>query len=146
MPRPAISGIRHVKIPVGDVRRSLEWWQRVFDARQTMEFKNPDGTYQCVYLEVPGLEHEIALEPEPAVGAAMKGFNLLVFAVPTLVDLEVWLTHLDRLGIQHSGVFFGTTGWFTRFRDADGLEFQLYTQQEHGRDLDGLPGRGHRVG
>ena len=146
MPRPVINGMKQVKVPVGDIRRSLDWWQRVYDARQTMEFKNPDGTYNCVYLEVPGLEHEVALEPAPAAVSALRGFNLLVFSVPTLIDLETWLTHLERLGIQHSGIYFGTTGWGTRYRDPDDIEHQLYTQQTHGRDLDGLPGRGHKLG
>ena len=34
MPRPVINGMKQVKVPVGDIRRSLDWWQRVYDARQ----------------------------------------------------------------------------------------------------------------
>ncbi len=146
MIRPALNGMKLVKLPVADVRTSLDWWRRVYDARQTMEFKNDDGSYHCIYLEVPGLDFEITLEPNTETGANLRGFNLLVFSVPTLADLEAWLTHLERLGIAHTGVFFGTTGWATRFSDADGIEHQLYTQQTHGRDLDGLPGRGHKLG
>ena len=42
MIRPALNGMKLVKLPVADVRTSLDWWRRVYDARQTMEFKNDD--------------------------------------------------------------------------------------------------------
>jgi catechol-2,3-dioxygenase len=143
--RPALSGIKLFKVPVADLRRSIRWWEQVYAARATTEFPNADGSVHCVYLDVPGLNCQVALEPSPEHAAGLSGFNLVDFAVPTRSDLEAWLVHLDRLGVQHTGLFFGTTGWATRFTDPDGLQHQLYTLEQHGQDLTGLPGRGRPI-
>lgn len=146
MSRPTITGITLFKVPVSDVRRALAFWEQVYGAHLTLEFNNPDGSLHCLYLDVPGLECQVALEPSPSHAACLTGFNLVDFAVATRADLENWLVHLDRLGIQHTGLFFGNTGWATRFTDPEGIQHQLYTLEKHGQDLTGLPGRGHPVG
>ncbi len=141
MSRPKISGINLFKVPVTDLRRSTTWWQQVYGATVTTEFASRDGSIKALYLDVPGLGCPVALEQRPKHAAALAGFKLIDFAVPTRADLEGWLVHLDRLGVHHNGLFFGSTGWATRFKDPDGIEHQLYTREKHGQDLAGLPGR-----
>ncbi len=145
MSRPRISGIELFKVPVADLRRAVAWWEQVYGARVTTEFPKRDGSINCLYLRVPGLDCQVALVPSPAHAAGVSGFNLVDFSVPTRADLEGWLVHLDRLGIAHTGLFFGNTGWATRFKDPDGIEHQLYTLEGHGQDLTGLPGRARPV-
>ncbi len=142
MIRPALSGVQLIKVPVGDLKRALRWWGDVYGATPVMEFPNPDGTLHCVHLDIPGLDCRVSLEPAPDQARGIAGFNLVDFAVPSRADLEAWLTHLTRVGVQHSGLFLGTTGWATRFLDPDGIQHQLYTREHHHQDLEGLPGRG----
>ena len=145
MSRPKVSGIELFKVPVSDLRRAVTWWEQVYGGRVTHEFPNRDGSINCLYLKVPGLDCPVALVPSPEHAAGVAGFNLVDFAVTNRAALESWLVHLDRLGIQHTGVFFGNTGWATRFKDPDGIEHQLYTLEGPGQDLSGQPGRARPV-
>jgi catechol 2,3-dioxygenase-like lactoylglutathione lyase family enzyme len=65
----ALSGFHHVKLPVADVGRNREWYERVLGLELSMEFvedgvlmgvalRSPDGSVQLAARQVPhGLPH-----------------------------------------------------------------------------------------
>ncbi|MGW6449306.1 VOC family protein [Lentzea sp. NPDC055074] len=141
-----ISGIRGVKIPVSDLRRSIEWYDRVFGYEVVWEFADEDGVVRGVSGWVSDGAAGLSLRENPAKAKAIAGFDPVNWAVETRRDLGEWIAHLDGLGIEHSPEIEASIGWLLVFNDPDGLEIHMYTDEEHGVDHGARPGYGRRVG
>lgn len=48
--------------------------------------------------------------------------------------------------MEHSPVIDATVGWMIVLHDPDGIELDIYGEQEHGIDPSGRSGCGRRVG
>lgn len=126
-----LCGIHHVKLPVTDVARSREWYERVLGLELDVEFVE-DGTLMGVALNDPDLTVCVALRRDPDLARALKGFDPVTLAVATHADLRGWVARLDGLGEPHDGIITGHQGWaLVGLRDPDGLEVRLYTLQRH---------------
>lgn len=130
---PALAGVHHLKFPVTDLARSLDWYQRVLGGvRQPhWDHQRPDGSIFAHILLVPGLPYPLELRDEPRMADRIRGFDPTVFAVDTVEDLERWQRHLDAQGVPNSGVLRGIIGWLLVFNDPDGLSLRLYSHQTH---------------
>ncbi len=127
-----LSGFHHVKLPVSDVRRSLEWYRRVLGLEVALEFVE-DGTLMGVALRDPGHTLQLALRARPNLAQSMAGFDPIALAVPDRADLEKWRTRLDELGETHAGIVTGHVGWVLGgLCDPDGIEVRLYSLEDHG--------------
>lgn len=127
----ALSGFHHVKLPVADVGRSRDWYQRVLGLELSMEFVE-DGVLMGVALRSPDGSVQLAARQDPARAAALAGFDPIALGVPTRSDLEEWLRRLDGLGEPHGGIVTGHAGWvLVGLHDPDGIEIRLYTLEEH---------------
>jgi len=141
-----LAGVHHVKIPVTDLARSLGWYRQVFGLRPTMEFRDPDGVVRGFVGDVPGLgSTTVGFRVNPAAAEGCRGFDPVSFAVHTREDLQVWASHLDRLGVSHSPVIEASIGWLLVFEDPDGLALHLYTWAEHGVEQSHRPGYGRAI-
>lgn len=144
--RPQLAGVHHVKIPVTDLARSIDWYAEVFGFQVTVEFPDADGSLGGVAGTAPGLgDTLLALRVNPEAAAGCKGFDPIGFAVNDRADVEAWAAHLDRLGVPHSPVIDASIGWLLVFADPDGLEHHLYSWAAHGIDQSGRPGYGRPV-
>lgn len=66
MTSPQLAGIHHVKIPVTELSRSLEWYGKVFGFRVAYEFPEADGVVRGVAGVMPGLgETMVAFRVNP---------------------------------------------------------------------------------
>jgi catechol 2,3-dioxygenase-like lactoylglutathione lyase family enzyme len=83
----ALSGFHHVKLPVADVGRSREWYERVLGLELSREFVE-DGVLMGVALRSPDGSVQIAARHDPARAAALAGFDPIALGVPTPADLE----------------------------------------------------------
>ena len=83
-----LAGFHHVKLPVSDIDRSREWYERVLGLTVDIEFVE-DGTVKGVALVDAGTV-SIALRLDPARAAAMSGFDAIALAVPTRADVARW--------------------------------------------------------
>jgi catechol 2,3-dioxygenase-like lactoylglutathione lyase family enzyme len=146
MERPQLAGIHHVKIPVTDLHSAREWYERVFGFEVTMEFPDDDGVVRGVAGTMPGLGATmVGLREHPVAAAGCVGFDPVGFAVDEASDLEAWIEHLDRHGIDHSPLIEASIGWLLVFHGPDGLELHLYTWAGHGEDHSDRPGYGRQV-
>jgi catechol 2,3-dioxygenase-like lactoylglutathione lyase family enzyme len=146
MSRPTLAGVHHVKLPVTDLGRSVDWYTGVFGFRVIVEFPDGDGVVRGVAGEVPGLgDTQLALRVNPKAAEGCRGYDPVSFAVQGRADVEAWAAHLDGLGIAHSPVIEATIGWLLVFHDPDGLELHLYSWDAHGVDHTGRPGYGRAV-
>jgi catechol 2,3-dioxygenase-like lactoylglutathione lyase family enzyme len=143
---PVLSGIHHVKIPVTDLKRSIDWYRRVFGFAVTMEFPETDGIVRGVAGTVPGLgDTQLTLRVNPEAVRGCVGFDPVSFAVDGHADIATWAAHLDGLGIGHSPVIEASVGWLLVFDDPDGISLHLYSWAGHGIDHSALPGYGQPV-
>lgn len=141
-----LAGIHHVKIPVSDLQRSIEWYGRVFGFTTTMDFPEADGVVRGVAGTMPGLgDTLVAFRVNAEAAAGCRGFDPISFAVRDRDDLEAWATHLDQAGVEHSPIIEASIGWLLVFDDPDGLTLHVYTWAEHGIDQSARPGYGRRV-
>ena len=142
---PTLAGIHHVKFPVTDLGRSLEWYERVFGLSVQMEFRDDDDgpVMGVVFTPVNGVC--ICLRQNPAAAVGIAGFDPVSLAVADREALEVWASHLDGLGVERSPVIDATIGWMIVFHDPDGTEHHLYTVAGHGIDHRGRAGYGQAV-
>jgi catechol 2,3-dioxygenase-like lactoylglutathione lyase family enzyme len=143
MASPVLSGVHHVKFPVTDLARSVDWYANVFGFTVTMEFPEADHVVRGVAGEVPGLGGTLlTLRTNPKAAEGCAGFDPVSFAVDGHADIEAWAAHLDALGIGHSPVIEASVGWLLVFNDPDGLELHLYSWAGHGHDHSDKPGYG----
>jgi catechol 2,3-dioxygenase-like lactoylglutathione lyase family enzyme len=143
---PELAGIHHVKIPVTDLSRSLDWYGRVFGLKVTWEFPDADGVVRGAAGEMPGLGAVlVAFRENPEAARGCQGFDPVGFAVQEPADLESWARHLDTQRISHSPVIEASIGWLLVFNDPDGLELHLYSWSAHGIDHSARPGYGRPV-
>ncbi|WP_137994201.1 VOC family protein [Streptomyces vilmorinianum] len=143
---PELAGIHHVKIPVTELPRAVEWYGRVFGFKPVIEFPDADGTVRGVAGEMPGLGTTLVGFRENAEAArGCQGFDPVGFALQDREDVVAWAAHLDALEIPHSPVIEASIGWLLVFNDPDGLELHLYTWAAHGVDHSSRPGYGRLI-
>ncbi len=107
-----ITGIHHFSPTVSDVEASAAWYERVFSMIRvpiTFAHHEREETGYAVMLIEPasglgiGLHHNTANRGE-AFDEARTGLDHIGFNVPTRETLDAWVTKLDSLGIEHSGI------------------------------------------
>lgn len=122
----AVSGMHHVKLPVRDVERSVQWYRRAFDFTTAWELSE-DGELRGAALRHPDSGLQLALRRDPARAAALAGFDTLCFAVGTRSDLDAVLARLDERGVDHGSPFPGRGGDAVDVPDPDGHLVRLHT-------------------
>lgn len=131
---PMFYGIHHLKFPVGDLQRSLIFYQTVLNANRLskLDHANPDGTVYAYILQIPNLG-SITLELRHDVEQAKKqcGFDPVTFKVHSKNDLIKWKDWLDTNKVANSGVLTGDYGWLLIFNDPDGRRLRFYTTETH---------------
>jgi catechol 2,3-dioxygenase-like lactoylglutathione lyase family enzyme len=121
-----LRGFHHVKLPVSDIDRSLEWYARVLGLRVQLEFPE-EGVLKGVALADPGETVALALRHDPERAAGIAGFDPVALCVPTGDALQAWKQRLDDLGEPHGGVVTGHVGSvIVGLHDPDGIEIRLY--------------------
>jgi catechol 2,3-dioxygenase-like lactoylglutathione lyase family enzyme len=122
-----LHGIHHVKLPVADVARSREWYERVLGFVVDSEFVE-DGVVRGLGLRDPGGTIGLALRHDRVRAAGLAGFDPLALAVPTRDGVQDWRRRLDDLAVAHGGVVTGHRGGavLVGLHDPDGLEIRLY--------------------
>jgi catechol 2,3-dioxygenase-like lactoylglutathione lyase family enzyme len=134
---PVLRGFHHVKVPVGDVARSRDWYCRVLGLAVDLEFVE-DGVLMGVALRDDGRTLSIAVRQDPERAATLAGFDPVALGVPTREDLVAWQQRFDDLGEPHGGIVQGHQGWvLVGLHDPDGIEVRLYTLE---RQDGGPPG------
>ncbi len=122
-----MDGVHHLKLPVSDLTRSLEWYRRVLGYRLDLEFVE-QGLLAGLGLEHPGGGPSLALRLDPEWAARTAGFDGFAIAVPSEEAMRALAARLDACGEAHAGVHPTPVGWILpMLRDPDGHEVRFYT-------------------
>ncbi len=139
------TGIHHLKLPVSDLARSREWYERVLGYTVKLEFPDEDGVVRGVAGRLPGVGVGVALRQNGQAAAGTAGFDPVSFAIADRTAAEAWVAHFDALGVRHSGIRGATRGWVVDVYDPDGLAIRLYSTGDDREDHTNQPGYAHTV-
>jgi catechol 2,3-dioxygenase-like lactoylglutathione lyase family enzyme len=134
---PALRGVHHLKIPVSDLSRSVEFYTAVFGARRIAEADHVDAAgqlYACI-LDIADLGTLLELRLDPGQASAMAGFDPVTIAVDDRAALAAWRAHLDALEVPHSDEIVAIQAWLIVLADPDGIRLRFYTLERHGPEL-----------
>ncbi len=122
-----LSQIKHVKLPVADLRRSASWYRALFDLELVAEYVEQGEVRGVSLLDRDG-GFEIALrQREYCAGQPrLVGFDVFGLRSPTEELLTTIAERCDRLGIQRTEVR-GTAGYGAGFDipDPDGTLIRI---------------------
>jgi catechol 2,3-dioxygenase-like lactoylglutathione lyase family enzyme len=133
---PTITGVHHFSPTVTDVEASAAWYEQVFSMMRlpiTFPHHDCEDTGYAVLLIDPASGLTIGLHHNEANGGetfdeARTGLDHIGFGVGSRADLDAWVTRLEGLGIEHSGIRditepvpFSTLV----FRDPDNIQLEL---------------------
>jgi catechol 2,3-dioxygenase-like lactoylglutathione lyase family enzyme len=128
---PILDGVHHVKLPVSDLDRSIEWYGSRLGYQVIMVFRD-GGDPSGVVMTHPRGGPTLALVRNPEKAQAAAGFDYFSLAVPDRAALVELAEHLSSLGERHAGPHFATLGWILpMLRDPDGHEVRFYTTEAH---------------
>lgn len=101
-----IARIQQVKVPVSDLRRSVQWYRSVLELDLMREFVE-NGELRGVTLVdraagyLIGLRHRDAIPGRPS---SFAGFDLFSLGVASLADLMALAARCEQLGVHHGGL------------------------------------------
>ncbi len=138
---PVLCGVHHLKLPVSDLERSVNWYRTRLGYRPVVEFVE-QGELRGVSMRHPNGGPELAVRLDPERATAAAGFDYFAIAVPDKDTIDALADRLTALGEEHAGVHFATIGWVLPYlHDPDGHEIRFYTEQAHTEIPDGPPVR-----
>ena len=128
MDAPSIDGVGHIDLTVRDAESSSQWWEKVlgFKLVNVHEEHGRKG-YGMVHpcgLPVVLLEHPHTTTER--FDEQSIGLDHLAFRVPDRETLEAWASHLDTLGVAHSGIQEENGGPLIVFRDPDNIQLEVW--------------------
>ncbi|WP_433654628.1 VOC family protein [Nocardia sp. CA-128927] len=128
---PILAGVHHLKLPVSDLDRSIEWYRTRLGYEVDIEFHEHE-VLMGVSLHHPAGGPMLALRLDAEKAAAAAGFDYFSIGVPDKAAISALADHLRALGEQHAGVHFATIGWILpELHDPDGHEVRFYTVASH---------------
>jgi catechol 2,3-dioxygenase-like lactoylglutathione lyase family enzyme len=125
MPR-LVFGVHDIRIPTSDAWASRDWYMSVLAFEPILDLQEADGLVGVV-LRHPS-DVTIGLHLDPPRAAALKGFAVLVPAVPNRAALKECAIDLDRIGQPHGPITPGHLGWYLDVPDPDGMLIRFHTQ------------------
>jgi glyoxylase I family protein len=106
MANPRIEGFGHIEFTVTDGDRSMRWWTEVLGFRLLATYGRPG--FQVWSMNHPsGVPVGLIVHEEGATTSfdeRVVGLDHFALRVRDRSTLEEWATHLDRLGVAHSGL------------------------------------------
>ncbi len=130
---PSITGRVEVNLTVRDPVQSAAWYIELLAMETKYDFDPGDGRPHYICLTEPQSGLVLCLVGHPAnTGEPFTEFHTgldhLEFLVSAREDLDRWASHLDRLGIPHSGINdpAHTPNAMLTFRDPDNIQLEFF--------------------
>ncbi|WP_239104004.1 VOC family protein [Microbispora corallina] len=124
---PRLDGVHHLKLPVTDLDRSLEWYRSRLGYQVALEFVE-QGVLMGYALTHPDGGPMLGLRLDPEKAKAAAGFDYFSIGVPDKAGIDALAEHLTAFGEAHAGVHAAHIGWILPLlHDPDGHEVRFYT-------------------
>ncbi len=130
---PGFADVSHISLSVRDAEKTARWWQDVFGLEQVDTIE--EGTWHAVLLL---LTPHIALEFQQhdrnageSFDPVRTGFDHLGLRVDSRPELDVWQSHFEQLGVEHTPVVDREYGSVLTFKDPDRIQFEMFYRPGH---------------
>jgi glyoxylase I family protein len=125
-------GIHHLNFSVTDLERSAAWYEKVLGLARGWEMPDSEGRGQKIILLQPNSAFRLVLSFHQTnegerFSEFRTGLDHVAFTVADRPALEDWGRRFDELGVEHTPIKEGATGWLIVFRDPDGTQLEMYT-------------------
>ena len=128
---PVLAGIHHLKLPVTDLARSLEWYRSRLGYEVRVEFVE-QGTLMGCGMGHPAGGPDLGLRLDPDRARAAAGFDYFAIGVAGKAAMDLLARRLDEIGQAHAGVHRASLGWILpEVLDPDGHALRFYTMEHH---------------
>jgi len=120
-----VSKFLHTRMRVNDLKRTLEFYQRVFGLEVTRRHESPRGS-KLAFLAVPNSDEEIEITYFPGSGPVKVQEDLMHLAFE-VESMKAFQKHLDQIGVPLSdGPTQSSSGSIFAFVDApEGYEIEV---------------------
>ena len=122
--------LTHVALTVRDLKVSVPWYERLFDAQPVLDEDTDPDFHHIVYLVGKGSLIGLHQHATPAPAGRFSEYNVgldhVAFGVESRADLEKWASKLDELGVAHGGIKDAAYGSGVSFRDPDGIALEFF--------------------
>lgn len=131
----SFDGVHHLNFSVTDLERSAAWYTDVLGLSLGWAMDDTEGRGRKIVLLHPDSPLRIVLSlhrdntGEP-FNEFRTGLDHVAFTVSDRSALERWQAHFEELGVPHSHIKEGATGWLITFRDPDNVQFEIYSQSK----------------
>jgi glyoxylase I family protein len=125
---PRIEGFGHIDLTVTDSERSVQWWREVLGFRLVATFGRP-GHRVWSMNHPSGVPIGLVVHDETKRGSFDErsvGLDHFALRVRDRSTLEEWASHLDQLGVLHSGIQEENGGPLISLRDPDNIQVELW--------------------
>ena len=124
---PLLDGIHHLKLPVSDLERSIEWYQDRLGYETMFEFVE-DGVLMGVSMRHPNGGPDLALRRNPTKAKEAAGFDYFAIGVPGREAIEALAARFASFEEAVVDVQRTPVGWvLLGIRDPDGHDVRFYT-------------------
>ena len=125
---PGFPTITHVALTVSDLKQSVPWYEKLFDAKPVLD--EDTGPFHHVVWMVGSTLVGIHQFPDPKTDAGFDerrpGLDHLAFQCANRGELEQWEQKLNELGISHGGIVDAPYGSGLSFRDPDNIALEFF--------------------
>jgi glyoxylase I family protein len=123
-----LQGVGHVALTVTDVKRSAEFYQRLFDVEPV--FAGEDDIGPITICASPAIMFGFRTHPstnaEDRFDPARVGLDHVGFHVEHREQLEAWRQRLDEQGVMHSGIVEDQNGLHLNAKDPDNIALEFF--------------------
>lgn len=125
---PEFKGLSHLTLTVSNVGKSTAWWTELLGI-ELLFGGEEDGIKYTVNMHPSGLifglrSHEAG--PGDRFDERRTGLDHFALHVESRAELEKWVSRLNELGIEHSGIKDVAYGSVITFRDPDNIQAEFF--------------------
>ncbi|MFD7321898.1 VOC family protein [Streptomyces sp. NPDC059875] len=125
---PEAPGIGHLTLTVSDVKRSADFYNRLFDTQTVLDVEDEFGPFTAVASPafVLGFRNHGTTSQADVFDPTRVGLDHVAFHVADRAALEAWESRLDEQDITHSAVVEDPAGLHLNFKDPDNIALEFY--------------------
>jgi glyoxylase I family protein len=124
---PAVQRVSHVTFSVTDSMRSAEFYAKLLEGQVMDASDDVSPFHVCVAGDVIlGFRAHAGTASGEAFDHLRIGLDHLALGVEGTGELEKWSTHLNELGVKHSGIQQDASGSHLNARDPDNIAIEFF--------------------
>jgi catechol 2,3-dioxygenase-like lactoylglutathione lyase family enzyme len=137
-----VQGIHHLKFACSDVHKSLEFYEKAFDAKRIpqADHVDADGNVYAFICEMPGWGTLLDLRQSDFHAEGSRRFDPITLNITDRKQLARWAEHFDAMGAENSGEIPTGLAFMLIVKDPDGRRIRLYTAEKRPPEIESQRG------